>query len=162
MFCINCFHENTSVTNSRPHKKQPSVWRRRRCTQCGAVFSTIEVPSLAQNTPVYAPSGLREPFNLGQLVISIAEAFTHQPDAGKKQALWLAQTVELTLSTQHPASLTSEDIAAVTHTILKRFDELAAIQYAARHRLIVSVSTKRRGRPSLGAPAPPTDGSPSR
>ena len=116
---------------------------------------------MAQNTLVYALNGSSERFNPGQLVISIAEAFTHQPDEGKRQAFWLAKTVELTLSTQHPSSLTSEDIAAVTHTTLKRFDELAAIQYAARHRLIVSVSTKRRGRPSLGAPVRPTDGSPS-
>ena len=162
MFCINCFHGNTSVTNSRAHKKQPSVWRRRKCPSCGEVFTTIERPSLAENTPVWVSGGHSEPFNIGRLVISIAESFRHQPDTGRDHALWLAQTVEITLSTQRPTALTPEDIAATVHTILKNFDEVAAIQYAARHQLIVSASTKRRGRPSLAWPVRPTDESPSR
>lgn len=162
MFCINCFHENTSVVNSRPHKKQPSVWRRRKCAKCDIVFSTTEHPSLAENMRVSALDGSLEPFNLGQLIISISGAFTHQPRDGKKYALWLAQTIEITLSTQHPRSLTSEDIEVTTHAVLKRFDEVAAIQYAAKHQLIISASTKRRGRPSLVLPERPIDASPSR
>lgn len=162
MFCINCFHENTSIVNSRPHKKQPSVWRRRKCAECGAVFSTTEHPSLAENRPVDAKNGSREPFNLGQLIISINEAFSHNPLDGKKYALWLAQTVEASLSTQHPRSLSSEDIEASAHAVLKRFDEVAALQYAAKHQLIISASTKRRGRPSLVSPERPIDASPSR
>ncbi|MDB5165134.1 MAG: hypothetical protein JWM00_24 [Candidatus Saccharibacteria bacterium] len=162
MFCINCFHENTSVTNSRGHKKQPSVWRRRACTECGTVFTTLEKPSLAQNTQVHTNHGTKEPFNLGQLIVSIADAFSHNPNEGKKYALWLAQTVETTLSTQHPALLTPEDIEATTHVVLKSFDEVAAIQYAAKHQLIISASIKRRGRPSLVSPVRPTDASPSR
>jgi transcriptional repressor NrdR len=149
MFCINCFHENTSVSNSRPHKKQPSIWRRRKCAACGSVFSTLERPSLAENMRVDAENGSQEPFNLGRLIISINEAFSHKPQDGKQYALWLAQTVETTISTQHPRSLTPEDIEVNTHAVLKRFDEVAAIQYAAKHRLIISASTKRRGRPSL-------------
>ena len=161
MFCINCFHENTSITNSRPHKKQPSVWRRRKCAHCGSIFSTLERPSLVQNTPVDTPTGTSEPFNLGQLIISIAEAFSHKPDDGKKYALWLAQTIETTLSTQHPASLSPEDIEVTAHAVLKKFDEVAAIQYAAKHQLIVSGAIKRRGRPSLVSPVRPSDVSPS-
>lgn len=162
MFCINCFHENTSVSNSRPHKKQPSVWRRRKCAACGSVFSTLERPSLAENMHVDAKNGLHEPFNLGQLIISINEAFAHQPLDGKKYALWLAQTVETALSTQHPRTLTSEDIEATTHVVLKRFDEVAAIQYAAKHQLIISASTKHRGRPSLVSHERPIGELPSR
>lgn len=158
MFCINCFHGKTSVTNSRPHKKQPSVWRRRACDNCGAVFTTVERPSLADSTPVQLPSGGADSFNLGTLIISIAEAFSHAPRAGKHHALWLAQTVESTLATQ-VKSITPEDIEAVTHQVLKQFDELAAMQYAAKHQLIVSV--RRRGRPSLVSPAKRIGESPS-
>ena len=60
--------------------------------------------------------------------------------------MWLAQTVEEALSTEYTI-ITPDDIAAVTHQTLKRFDELAAVQYAAKHRLISTV--RRRGRPSL-------------
>lgn len=147
MFCINCFHKTTRVANSRPHKKKPQVWRRRACSNCGMVFTTYERPSLADNKPVHLLDGTEETFNLGKLVISIAAAFAHATDDASYNALWLAQTVEDTLSTEYKI-VTPEDIAAVTHHTLKQFDELAAVQYAAKHRLVISIR-KRRGRPSL-------------
>lgn len=160
MFCINCFHTNTSVTNSRPHKKQPVVWRRRACKNCGVTFTTLERPSLADNTPVYAADGTTSSFNLGQLIISIAAAFAHDTRQAKEASLWLAQTVENTLSTQL-STITPQDIEAVTHQVLKRFDELAAVQYAAQHQLISS-TRRRAGRPSLRERGPSTPESPSR
>lgn len=159
MFCVNCFHPNTRVSNSRAHKKHPSVWRRRSCPKCHTTFTTYERPSLADNKKVTLPTGETEQFNLGKLIISIAAAFTHRPDEAKYHSLWLAQTVEDILSTEYPV-FTPDDIAAVTHQTLKQFDELAAVQYAARHGLIAS--TKRRGRPSLSERAPRNGASPSR
>lgn len=159
MFCINCFHPNTNVANSRPHKKQPSVWRRRKCPDCGATFTTTERPSLTENRAVSLPDGSSEAFNTGKLIISIAGAFSHDPEKAKYDAQWLAQTVETALSVGY-ANITPDDIAAETHQALKRFDELAAVQYAAKHHLIRT--TRRRGRPSH-APSrgPRTDASPS-
>jgi transcriptional regulator NrdR family protein len=152
MFCVNCFHKNTSVTNSRPNKKQPSVWRRRQCQACSAVFTTRERPSLADNKSIHLSDGKTDIFNSGKLILSIAQAFTHAPKTGQYAALWLAQTVEDTLSTEREV-ITPGDIEATTHLVLKRFDALAAIQYAARHQLMTS--TKRRpGRPSLHERAP--------
>ena len=159
MFCINCFHTNTTVANSRPNKKQPQVWRRRQCIKCGITFTTYERPSLADNKPVILPSNKTDTFNLGRLIISMARAFTHDPGEARRNALWLAQTVEDTLSTEQEV-VTPEDIVATAHAVLKRFDELAAIQYAAQHQLITSL--KRRGRPSLHERAPRTGTSPSR
>ncbi len=144
MFCIHCFHKNTKVTNSRPSKKSPAVWRRRACTRCGITFTTYERPSLADNKPIHLENGSTESFNQGKLIISIAGSFSHAPDKGKYDALWLAQTVEDTLSSQQH-TITSEDIAAATHQTLLKYDELAAMQYAARYGLITS-TTKRRGR----------------
>lgn len=160
MFCINCFHTNTSVSNSRPHKKQPVVWRRRTCAHCGITFTTLERPSLAANTPVYTTTGEQTIFNLGRLIISIAAAFAHNPTQAKEVSLWLAQTVENTLSTQIN-TITPEDIAATTHQTLKRFDELAAVQYGAQHQLISS-TRRRAGRPSLREHGPSKPELPSR
>lgn len=159
MFCINCFHAKTSVANSRPHKKQPSVWRRRSCAHCGAAFTTYERPSLAENTPINLPDGTTDTFNLGRLIISIAASFSHNPNEGRYNALWLATTVEDTLSSQR-THITPEDIAATTHHVLRQFDELAAIQYAAQHQLISS-TRRRRGRPSLHVHERRSDVSPS-
>lgn len=161
MFCIKCFHTRTNVVNSRPHKKQPSVWRRRQCPRCQTVFTTRERPVLADSSPVSLPEGAEEAFNLGKLTISIWSAFSHQPAERAYDALWLAESVEEQLSTEYKI-ITPDDIAAVTHQTLKRFDELAAVQYAAKHHLITAI--RRRGRPSLSPRAhePPTDESPSR
>lgn len=156
MFCINCFNTNTKVANSRPNKKQPLVWRRRQCTKCNATFTTYERPSLADNKLISLPNGKTDTFNLGKLILSISRAFTHAPQEAEYNALWLAQTVEDILSTEREV-VTPEDIEATTHMTLKRFDELAAIQYAAQHKLISS--TKRRGRPSLHGHEPRTDAS---
>lgn len=160
MFCINCFHPSTTVENSRPSKKHPQVWRRRKCLKCGVHFTTFERPSLADNKRVTLSDGQFDVFNLGKLILSIAKAFTHAPQEAEYNALWLAQTVEETLSTERQ-TITPEDIEATTHQVLKRFDELAAIQYAAQHHLISS-SRKQRGRPSLREHGPRTDASPSR
>ena len=146
MFCINCFHSSTAVSNSRPNKKQPQVWRRRTCKKCQTTFTTYERPSLADNMPISLTDGTTDTFNLGKLILSIAKAFTHSPNDAQYSSLWLAQTVEDTLSTERK-SLTIEDIEATTHQVLKKFDELAAVQYAAQHQLISS--TRKRGRPSL-------------
>jgi transcriptional repressor NrdR len=145
MFCINCFHKNTTVTNSRPNKKQPQIWRRRKCVACGTIFTTYERPSLADNKRVQLQSGKTDTFNLGKLILSISKAFTHSPKSAEYDTLWLAQTVEDTLSSQRE-TITPEDIEATTHDVLRHFDELAAVQYAAQHQLIST--TRRRGRPS--------------
>jgi transcriptional repressor NrdR len=158
MFCINCFHSRTAVTNSRGNKKQPSIWRRRKCPECGALFTTYERPSLADNKAIQLQDGHTEAFNLGKLIISIAKAFAHLPKEAAYNSLWLAQTVEDRLSSQREV-IAAEDIAAVTHDALRHFDELAAVQYAAQHRLISS--TRRRGRPSWHEHEPQTPQSPS-
>lgn len=147
MFCINCFHPSTTVTNSRPNKKTPLIWRRRHCKSCNATFTTRERPSLIDNKKITLASGKAEDFNLGKLTLSIAKAFTHSERDAQYNALSLAQTIEDYLSTQREI-ITPGDVEAATHMILKRFDELAALQYAAQHGLISSVR-KRRGRPSL-------------
>ncbi len=161
MICINCFHRSTSVINSRPHKKQASIWRRRKCPKCSFVFTTTEQPSLADNKKVSLPDNKTDTFSLSKLCLSIAGAFTHSTKKAAYDSLWLAKTVEQTLSTGY-AVITPDDIAAVTHQVLKNYDELAAVQYAAKYQLIAS--TRRRGRPSISPSgrAPQTDESPSR
>lgn len=98
------------------------------------------------------------PFNLGKLIVSIARAFQHDTTKIDTDVLELALTIQTELATEL-RTITSEDITAVTHHVLKRYDELAAVQYAAQHQLIAS--TRRRGRPALRERERPTDASPS-
>jgi len=91
-------------------------------------------------------SGKTEQFNSGRLIISISSSFIHDQEKAKRDPLWIARTVEDALSTDKEP-LTPQRIARETRETLKRYDEIAAIQYAAKHKLISS--TRRRGRPSL-------------
>lgn len=159
MFCINCFHPSTNVANSRPNKKQPLVWRRRSCPQCGTAFTTTERPALAHTQTVHLPTGATTPFNVGKLIISLSKAFQHNPQEGELVSLDLAQTIETALLTEIK-TITPEDIEVIAHQVLKRYDELAAMQYAAQHQLVTT--SKRRGRPSLHERERPTGASPSR
>ncbi len=147
MICINCFHAKTNVTNSRPSLKQSAVWRRRRCEACQLVFTSYERPALDQKTTILSDDGTKTPFRLGKLTLSIAAAFSHDTNAGQIHCLHLAETVEQLLI-REVRTPSTQDIAAYAHIVLKRFDELAALQYAAKHQLVVSL--KRRGRPSIG------------
>lgn len=146
MFCINCFYPSTKVTNSRPNKKEPNIWRRRHCAKCNTTFTTRERPTLTDATEIQLPGGSKELFSLGKLTLSIAQAFSHSQRDAQYSSLPLAQTVENTLASQREI-ITPDDIEATVHQVLKRYDELAAVQYAAQHGLISSV--RKRGRPSL-------------
>ncbi len=146
MLCINSLNEKTKVINSRTSKKTSLVWRRRQGVISGTTFTTYERPSLADNTPILLANGDTDTFNLGRLLLSIATAFTHNPHAAQYDSLWLAQTIEDQLS-QVTSNLTPLVISETTYDTLRRYDEIAAVQYAARHHLITSV--RRRGRPSI-------------
>jgi transcriptional regulator NrdR family protein len=152
MICVNCFHTKTKVTNSRPHKKNAGTWRRRHCLECGITFTTYEKPALDESTAVHYPSatnkkGLSAPFSLSKLTLSISACFMHDPTTRQLHSLPLAETVEQLLisQVQQPSV---DDVAATTHQVLKRFDEVAALQYAVTHGL-VEATRKRRGRPSV-------------
>jgi transcriptional regulator NrdR family protein len=153
MICVNCFHGKTKVSNSRPHKKAAGTWRRRQCLNpnCGITFTTYEKPALDELIAVHYGSGddskTSAPFSLSKLTLSIAGSFSHDQAARQLHSLPLAETVEQLLISQVKQP-SADDIAATTHQVLKRFDELAALQYAATHGL-VATTRKRRGRPSM-------------
>lgn len=151
MICIYCFNKNTKVTNSRPHKKASGgVWRRRQCPSCAAIFSTLETPTSPKltiagvSTNSNTSAGSRETsFSLSQLTVSIGQCFAHNQGLGKRSALDLAQTVEQALI-RSAAVPSVDDITIATHITLKRFDELAAAQYAARHDILAQPRRRRR------------------
>ena len=146
MISLNYPNEKTKVVNSRHKKNSPVIWRRRQGLESGIVFTTYERPALSENKILTTVDGRKDRFNLGRLILSIAQAFSHNTAVARYESLWLAQTVEDKLSTDD-RELTPATIADVTYNTLKQFDELAAVQYAARHHLITTI--RRPGRPSL-------------
>lgn len=146
MICINSLNESTKVINSRASRRTPVVWRRREGVRSGTTFTTYERPALAENKKLILLDNKRDIFNLGRLILSIAAAFTHDKKKAQYDSLWIAQTIEDKLS-MSPGDLTPTLIAHTTYETLKNFDEIAAIQYGAKHHIVTSV--RKRGRPSL-------------
>ena len=148
----------TRVSNSRPHKKQSQVWRRRQCPQCETIFTTYERPASDDLIVTNNVATTCEQFNIGKLTLSIARAAQHDQKQAEYDSFALASTIELELlslaatrsvpNKKDPIQLriSSADIARTAHTVLRRFDELTGMQYAMQHKLVTSV--RRRGRPS--------------
>lgn len=144
MFCISCGNATTGVTNSRPHKKEPRVWRRRHCTQCGIDFTTQEKPLLNATVHVlHEESGAKEPFYQGKLILSIMRSFAHDESYGIINAPALSET---TIAALLPMGniVSARTIASTCHVTLLRFDKTAAAQYALAHSIARTPKRRRK------------------
>lgn len=149
MICIKC-STDTKVTNSRPHKKTPSVWRRRECKACGTTFTTHEVVADdGYELIVKDRKNSKSSYSLPRLMMSIVAALGHRPaPASSDEAYWLAQTITQEVQATATDSIQSSYLADVAYETLSHFDATAALQYGARHGLITNSAQKpRRGRP---------------
>ena len=146
MICIKCSHD-TKVTNSRPHKKTPSVWRRRQCLSCGATFTTNEVVADDSYLFYVVRGNEKEAFSLPRLMFSIGQALSHRHDIAD-DAYWLTQTVAQSVQATASDTVEVRSLAETTWQTLAQFDATAGISYGARHELLENTAQKpRRGRP---------------
>lgn len=134
MFCIKCHSPHTKVTNSRPHRKRATIWRRRQCVICKTVFTTLETVATDGMLSVIDPQGGKSPFSIPRLLISIAPLLSEQSSA-PDDAYWLAVTAyEKALSTEEP-DIHTKDLTSITFSVMERFDSTAALKYALDHHL---------------------------
>jgi len=130
MICIKCTHNDTQVVNSRMNKKTASVWRRRRCPSCRAVFSTYEQP--AQNAyPIVENRGSKCTFSIPRLAASIQTDMSPSNDQADI-AYALASTTAQKLLIDRPRSLTSRDISKVAYNTIKAYDPACGVRYGLR------------------------------
>ncbi len=132
MVCLYCQSE-TRVTNSRPQKRTNSVWRRRHCQSCGALFSTTESVDLSQSIKYKALHDL-EPFSRDVLFISVYESLRHRKTA-LDDATALVDTIITELLRQQSGSISREHVIVGCRAVLKRFDSVAFTHYTAYHPL---------------------------
>lgn len=133
MVCIYCGHE-TKVTNSRHQKRTNATWRRRKCIECSAIFTTTEVIELAQSLSVQSESHL-EPFSRDKLLLSLYESLKHRNTALGDAAALTNTVIGHALSLSDRAVIDREALITVTITVLERFDLSAATHYRAFHPL---------------------------
>lgn len=131
MVCLYCSN-NLNVANSRPQKRRNQTWRRRHCTACGAVFTSIEAIDLA-HALVVDSGGQLQAFDRDRLFISLYESLRHRPTAAS-DARGLADTVTAhIISDAVSGSIAVQTITSAALNTLRRFDQAAASHYAAFH-----------------------------
>lgn len=130
MICIKCGQSSTQIINSRQNKKTASVWRRRRCKMCGCTYTTYEGISLDQIEVLSENS--TTPFHHTTLLLSIASCFEHKTKEKAKNAEALTKTIEEAL-VKDGTKTSTKAISEIAYEVLKRFDSIAAVQYAAHH-----------------------------
>ncbi len=147
MFCIKCHSPNTKVTNSRPHKKRASIWRRRECLSCGTVFTTTETVATEGMISVVDTRGKASPFSVARLLMSISPLLSEQSSA-PDDAYWLAVTAYEKILVRGEATIHTSELASITFSTIERFDSTAALKYALDHRL-TTLPASRAKRPRL-------------
>jgi transcriptional repressor NrdR len=131
MLCLYCGGP-TQVVNSRHQKRPNQVWRRRKCTICGAVFTTNERPDLEQALSLRRGRTVT-PFSREILLLSVYDSLKHRPTA-VADAVGLTTTI---ISQLRPfitdAAVERDVLVTVAGEVLGRFDKTAATVYRAFH-----------------------------
>lgn len=130
MVCIYC-GEKTQTVNSRGNSKGHQVWRRRKCTNCNAVFTTDEQADLGLAIRVKTESSL-QPFLYEKLYSDVYDSLTHRKTA-YTDAKGLTATIISKLIPCKSGVLETKEIKEAVFSVLNRFDKAAATHYQAHH-----------------------------
>jgi len=130
MVCIYC-SADTKVINSRHQKRNNTVWRRRRCVECGSVITTEEKPRYETALMVSEAEGSLQPFSRDILLISLYKSLAHRKTAAEDAAA-LSQTLIGALRTQ-AAVINKAALITQVADCLDRFDPAAGTHYRAYH-----------------------------
>lgn len=130
MVCPYC-KKDSQVTNSRHQKRPNSVWRRRKCVACGAIWTSVERPEYSTIWRVQVGGHLLD-FAPETLLISLYRALKHRKTADI-DAKYVCDTVLQRLAAKRTAILSTELITKTSYDILRRYDKVAAALYKATH-----------------------------
>ncbi len=131
MVCIHC-RSDTQVINSRLQKKANQVWRRRKCSECSAVFTTREVAQYELAWLVRTNRSLK-PFSRDKLLLSIIASIQHRPNALEDASALTETVMNKLLFTAIAGVLEAPAIARTVQVALNRFDTAASVHYQAFH-----------------------------
>lgn len=109
-----------------------SIWRRRQCKSCHAVFTTTEAADLMLSWRLHRGTVL-EAFSRDNLFVSIYDSLKHRKTALQDARSLTDTVINKCLSKVAHATLQRNDLVDVTIQTLKHFDNVAATHYAAFH-----------------------------
>lgn len=146
MVCPFCLHKKTDVFNSRPGNRINAIWRRRRCSACGAQFTTYES---ADPGSILSIKNGREitPYSHSKLLLELAQVCDHRDDIDESVP-YLTGTIEQKLfrlaGERQELALIKADILSATLETLQHYDPVAYVKYVGRHQKNVSAATLRK------------------
>lgn len=132
MVCIFC-RSDTTVENSRPQKRTNSIWRRRQCKNCQAVFSTQENVDFEQSFVYQTASGALEPFQRDKLFLSVYDSLKHRKTATEDARSLISTIMNKLMVKQTQATIERQLVVECVTVVLKRFDKIAYTHYRAFH-----------------------------
>lgn len=130
MVCIYCRHDSR-VVNTRLQKRSNTVWRRRKCVNCGALWTSLERSDYATTWRV-DQNGHLLVFQYETLYTSIYEALKHRKSP-VTDATYITKTVIEKLLKSQAAIFSTATLVKTTYNILRRYDKLAAELYKTTH-----------------------------
>lgn len=123
MICINCHYQKTQVTNSRPHKTQPRVWRRRSCPRCLTVVTTYEYIDTTDQITINS-----QPFSLAHLAVVLHRYLPESPSRAD-EAFALAQTIGESLLAEKRPDISREALIRQVWQTLSRYNTKSGLRY---------------------------------
>jgi transcriptional repressor NrdR len=132
MKCPYC-NSDSNVTNSRLQKRSNSVWRRRKCSECSAIWSTSERLQASGTYKVQSNEHLVD-FRPEILLISLYESLKHRKTP-ELDAKYVSETVVENLQNLKQATIPKSEIANQSYIVLKNYDKLASDIYKTVHNI---------------------------
>lgn len=130
MNCPYC-DSDSHVTNSRHQKRTNSVWRRRQCKKCDAIWTTTERLQGSGTYKIKADKHLID-FHPEILLISLYEALKHRKTP-EIDAQYVYGTVLANIQNAKEPVFTTNQIAKECYGVLKNYDKLSADLYKTLH-----------------------------
>lgn len=130
MICPFC-SSGTKIYNSRQTDSGLVTWRRHRCKQCQAKFTSRERIDWGSLVKVRNSKGEIEPYQHAKLYGSIFTAFYHKKPSGDTLSS-LCDNIEAQCNSQklfQQAFVTTESLIRASYQVLARFDRAAALAY---------------------------------
>ncbi len=132
MVCAYCAGR-TKVTNSRKQSRSNSVWRRRACLVCQAVFTSVEAIDSQASYLVAGQDNQLAPFSRLKLEASLLGSLAKKDVKSCLAASELAHTVVNKCLIGKQASVTSQQIAITAAKVLKQYNRAAHLRYVLAH-----------------------------
>lgn len=130
MNCPYC-NQDSKVTNSRHQKRSNSVWRRRECLKCHAIWTTNERLQGSGTFKVSIDDNLVD-FKPELLLISLYEALRHRRTPAIDAQYVYGTVLEKLQDTNLPV-FSTRLIAESCYKVLKNYDKLGSELYKTLH-----------------------------